>query len=108
MPKFEHHIFICTNQRKPDDPRGCCTARGSEKIREFFKAEVKRLGLKDKVRANAAGCLDHCEFGPTVVIYPEAVWYSVPTEADAREILEKHILGGEVVERLAIYKGDKV
>ncbi len=104
MPKFERHIFICTNERKPDDPRGCCTARGSGKIREFFKEEVKRRGLKDKVRANAAGCLDHCEFGPTVVVYPEGVWYHVENEADAREILDRHIEKGEVVERLAIYK----
>jgi (2Fe-2S) ferredoxin len=104
MPKFEKHIFICTNERNADDPRGCCTARGSEKIREFFKNEVKRRGLKGKVRANAAGCLDHCEFGPTVVVYPEGVWYHVETEADAREILDRHIEKGEVVERLTIYK----
>ena len=108
MPKFERHIFICTNERKADDPRSCCTARGSEAIREFFKSEVKRLGLKNTVRANAAGCLDHCEFGPVVVVYPEAIWYRVPTLEDAREILERHIVGGEVVERLAIYQTGKV
>ncbi|MFO1462780.1 MAG: (2Fe-2S) ferredoxin domain-containing protein [bacterium] len=107
MPKFERHIFICTNERKADDARGCCKARGSEEIREFFKEEVKRRGLKDRVRANAAGCLDHCEFGPAVVVYPDAVWYRVPTVEDAREILDRHIVGGEVVERLAIYKPGK-
>jgi len=104
MPKFEKHIFICTNERKEGDPRGCCKARGSEKIREFFKDEVKRRGLKGKVRANAAGCLDHCEHGPVVVVYPDAVWYHVENEGDAREILDRHIEGGQVVDRLMIYK----
>ena len=103
MPKFKRHIFICTNEREDSDKRGCCKSRGSEKIREFFKDEVKRRGLKGEVRANAAGCLDHCEFGPVVVIYPEGVWYRVPTLEDAREILDRHIAGGKIVERLAIY-----
>lgn len=103
MPKFEKHIFICTNVRNADDPRGCCIARGSEKIREMFKEEVKKRGLKSKVRANAAGCLDHCEHGPTVVVYPEGVWYHVENESDVKEIMEEHILGGRIVTRLAIY-----
>lgn len=103
MPKFEKHIFICTNERTADDARGCCQARGSEKIREFFKDEVKRRGLKGKVRANAAGCLDHCEHGPTVVIYPEGIWYSVHTLEDVKEIMDRHVEGDEVVTRLAIY-----
>ena len=103
MPKFEKHIFICTNERTADDARGCCKARGSEKIRELFKDEVKRRGLKGKVRANAAGCLDHCERGPTVVIYPEGIWYSVHTPEDVKEIMDRHVEGGEVVTRLAIY-----
>jgi len=103
MPKYKHHIFICTNERSAEDPRGCCKARGSEKIREFLKDEVKRRGLKGTVRANAAGCLDHCEFGPVVVVYPEGVWYRVPSIEDAREILDSHIEGGKIVERLAIY-----
>lgn len=100
MPKFEHHIFVCVNKRPPDDPKGCCADKGSESIRDFFKAELKRLGLKGKVRANAAGCLDQCHRGPTVVIYPEAVWYQVKTLDDAAEVIERHILKGEVVDRL--------
>jgi Ferredoxin len=103
MPPFEKHIFICTNQRSAEDPRGCCLARGSEKIRECFKQEVKKRGLKGKVRANAAGCLDHCEHGPTVVIYPEGVWYHVENEQDVKEIMDRHIEGGKIVSRLAIY-----
>jgi (2Fe-2S) ferredoxin len=103
MPKFEKHIFICVNERTPEDPRGCCKERGSEKIRELFKEEVARRGLKGKVRANAAGCLDHCEHGPTVVIYPDGVWYKVQTPEDVKEIMDEHIEGNRIVTRLAIY-----
>jgi (2Fe-2S) ferredoxin len=103
MPPFERHIFICTNQRPNGHPRGCCQEKGSETIRECFKNEIKARGLKDKVRANAAGCLDNCELGPSVVIYPEGVWYRVQTPEDVREIMEEHIASGKVVGRLAIY-----
>lgn len=100
MSRFDHHIFTCLNERGPDDPRGSCTARGSGKIHETFKAEVKRRGLTSTVRANKAGCLDHCAQGPSVVVYPEAVWYRVRTPEEATEIIEKHICGGKIVDRL--------
>lgn len=100
MPHFEHHIFVCVNKRPAGHPKGCCADKGSEALRDFFKEELARLGLKGKVRANAAGCLDQCHRGPTVVIYPEGVWYQVLTKEDATEILERHILKGEIVERL--------
>jgi (2Fe-2S) ferredoxin len=103
MPPFERHIFVCTNQRPEAHPRGCCHSKGSESIRECFKNEIKQRDLKDKVRANAAGCLDNCEWGPTVVIYPEGVWYRVQTPEDVKEIMEEHIALGRVVGRLAIY-----
>jgi len=54
------------------------------------------------VRANKAGCLDQCEVGPTVVVYPEAVWYGHVTPADVDEIIDSHIIGGQPVERLVI------
>jgi (2Fe-2S) ferredoxin len=97
---FSHHIFVCINQRPKGDPRGCCADQGSERLHAFFKKEVERLGIKGTVRANKAGCLDHCEYGPSVVIYPEGTWYWVGSEADVTELMERHILKGEVVERL--------
>lgn len=100
MPHFERHIFVCVNKRPAGHPQGCCADKGSEALRDFFKEELARLGLKGKVRANAAGCLDQCHRGPTVVIYPEAVWYQVKTKEDAAEIVQRHILRGEIVERL--------
>lgn len=102
MPGFKYHIFICENQRDVSDPRGCCMDRGAKELRSVFKEEIERRGLKGVVRANKAGCLDHCEFGPTVVVYPEGVWYWVGDPSDVREIVEKHIVGGEVVERLLL------
>jgi (2Fe-2S) ferredoxin len=54
------------------------------------------------VRANKAGCLDQCEPGPTVVVYPEAVWYGGVTEADVDQIIDEHIVAGRPIERLII------
>jgi len=102
MPRFEHHIFVCENLRGPDDPKGCCQQKGSPAIRKAMKEEIKRLGLKGKVRANQSGCLDACEFGPSVVVYPEGVWYGHVTLEDVPEIIQSHIVGGKPVERLRI------
>ncbi len=90
MSLFRKHIFICTNERTPDNPRGCCKARDAEKVRDWFKEEVKNRGLKD-VRANQSGCLDQCSAGPVVVVYPDAVWYTVHTQADVQRIMDEHI-----------------
>ena len=103
MPPFERHIFVCTNRRPDGHPRGCCQSKGSEEVRDWFKREVKDRGLNTTVRANASGCLDACETGPTVVVYPEGVWYRVQSPEDVREIMEEHIVSGRIVARLAIY-----
>jgi len=100
MLKYRHHLFICMNQRTDNDPRGCCSAKGSAAIRDAFKEEIERRGLKGVIRANQAGCLDTCALGPSVVIYPEGVWYTVKTVDDVKEITERHLIRGEIVERL--------
>lgn len=100
MPPFEKHIFICTNERSPENPTGCCKLKGSEKIAAYFKEEVKKRGLQGRVRANLSGCLDACAKGPTVVVYPEGVWYSVQNLEDAKEIMDKHIGNNQIVEKL--------
>jgi (2Fe-2S) ferredoxin len=103
MPKFEKHIFICTNQRPEGNPRGCCNPSGEGELQRVFKAKLSERGIPNsRVRANKAGCLDQCEVGPTVVVYPEAVWYGHVTPADVDEIIESHIIGGKPVERLII------
>jgi len=103
MAKFEKHIFICTNQRADGHPRGCCNPSGDAELQRAFKAKLAQRGIPNsKVRANKAGCLDQCEVGPTVVVYPEAVWYGGVTPADVDEIIDSHIIGGTPVERLII------
>jgi (2Fe-2S) ferredoxin len=100
--RFVHHVFVCENRRDPSDPRGCCAARGGEAVRDALKAEVARRGLKGLVRANGAGCLDACAHGAAMVVYPEGVWYGGVTPADVPEIVERHLVNGEPVERLRV------
>jgi (2Fe-2S) ferredoxin len=102
MPKFEKHIFVCGNHRPPGSPRPCCDPEGQAQLQRAFKDKLSALGLKGRVRANQAGCLDQCEHGPNVVVYPEAVWYGRVTLADVDEIVESHIVGGKPVERLQL------
>ena len=100
MPHFERHVFVCTNERAAGHPRGCCKAKGGVEVRDALKQALTARGLSKVIRANAAGCLDQCERGVTVVVYPEQVWYGGVTVADVAEIVERHLVGGEPVERL--------
>ena len=100
MSRYQRHLFICENRRPSGHPRGCCAERGAEEVRAALKKALKKRGLAGRVRANAAGCLDTCERGVTVVVYPEGVWYGGVRLEDVDEIIERHVLGGEVVERL--------
>lgn len=102
MKRFDRHIFICENKRPEGHPRGCCLDKGSHEIRERMKARIKELGLNSMVRVNSSGCLDACEFGPSMVIYPEQVWYGGVSADDIEEIIQSHIIGNEPVERLKI------
>ena len=102
MAKFQRHVFICTNQRPAEDPRGCCSARGSEEVAVAFKKKLFDAGFRRIVRPNKAGCLDQCAMGVTVVVYPEAVWYTYVDRADIDEIIEQHLQQGRPVERLRI------
>jgi len=102
MAKFEKHIFICTNQREDGHPRGCCDPSGEGRLQREFKVALAKRGIKGTVRANKSGCLDQCELGPTVVVYPEAVWYGHVTESDVAEIIDSHIVGGQSVKRLML------
>lgn len=90
---FDTHIFVCGNRRPDGHQRGSCAAKGSEKLRDYMKARAKELGLSG-IRINAAGCLDRCELGPCVVIYPEGVWYKVTTPAEVDAVLECHVRAG--------------
>jgi (2Fe-2S) ferredoxin len=102
MAKFHRHIFVCCNQREAGHPRGCCDPTGQGELQKQFKKKLAEHGVRGTVRANKSGCLDQCEHGPTVVVYPDAVWYGGVTEADLDEIVTSHIIGGKPVERLIL------
>jgi (2Fe-2S) ferredoxin len=100
VPSFQRHVFVCINERSADHPKGSCKAKGGVDVRDCLKKELKARGISKDIRANNAGCLDQCEHGVSVVVYPEQVWYGGVTVDDIPELVEKHLVGGEVVERL--------
>jgi (2Fe-2S) ferredoxin len=102
LPGFEHHVFVCHNNRPAGAPRPSCTADGTSELHAALQQATKAANLGGRVRINKSGCLDQCEHGPTVVVYPEAVWYGNVTPADAAEIVSEHLVSGRPVERLRI------
>ncbi len=102
MTRYEKHIFICTNQRPADHPRGSCDPSGDGDLHRLFKTKLAQRGIKAGIRANRAGCLDQCEHGPTVVVYPEAIWYAHVKPEDVDEIIESHIVDNKPVARLIL------
>ena len=102
---FDCHVFCCTNQRPEGHARGSCAASSGVKLRNYMKVRAKELGLKS-VRINTAGCLDRCEQGPVMVIYPEGIWYRAETIDDIEEILQVHLVEGKRVERLELNPED--
>ena len=92
MAPFERHIFICCNQRESGHPRGSCNPNADDWLQKAFKQALAERGLQRRVRANKSGCLDQCEHGPTVVVYPDTVWYGRVTEADIPDIIDQHIV----------------
>lgn len=102
MSYYEKHVFFCCNQREGDAQ--CCNNCSSQQMRDYAKDRIKQLKLAGagKVRVNMAGCLDRCELGPVMVIYPEAVWYTYVDQEDIDEIISEHLQNGRIVERLRI------
>ena len=103
---LRYHVFICEHKREFDDPKGDCSRKGSSRIREVFKEEIEKRTLGEIARANKSGCLGTCQFGPSVVVYPEGIWYTVRNEDEAREIVTEHLVNGRVVERLRMPRKD--
>jgi len=102
MIPLERHVFVCENERDPANPKGCCAARDASEVRSRLKKLAFEAGLRGRVRINSAGCLDQCERGVAVVVYPEAVWYGGVTVDDVEELFREHVVGGRPVERLRI------
>ena len=101
---YERHVFICVNERQSDAVRPSCGEEIGMAITRAFKKEVKERGLKSKIRAQKAGCFDTCEYGPSVVVYPEGVFYANVQVEDVLEIVESHLIDGKPVDRLVLKK----
>jgi (2Fe-2S) ferredoxin len=99
--KFEKHVFVCANQK--DAPKKCCGAEHGNALVEAMKAQLKEKGLLTEIRAQKSGCLDVCGLGPSMVVYPEGVFYGNVQLEDVNEIVEKHLVNNEIVERLRIF-----
>lgn len=98
--KFKKHVFICTNDKEAPK-KSCGSVHGMELV-EAFKASIKEKGLQFDIRAQKTGCLDACAFGPSMVVYPEGVWYGNVQLADVEEIVDSHLVNDEPVERLTL------
>jgi (2Fe-2S) ferredoxin len=99
--KFDKHVFICTNQRAAGERKSCGESHGLELVKAFKKL-VKDSGLNADIRAQRAGCLDVCDFGPALVVYPEGIFYGSVELSDVEEIFTEHLLNNRPVQRLVL------
>ena len=100
-PLYRVHVFCCTNQRPATHWRGCCASKNSRALCDYMCRLAMALGVR-RVRINHAGCMNVCEHGPTMVVYPDGIWYRYETEADVEEILRCHVMRGVPVARLRL------
>ena len=94
----ERHILICGGP-------GCKTSN-ADKIQEAFKLEIEELNLGEEVKVIMTGCFGFCAKGPIIEIMPDRTFYVQVTEEDVKEIIEKHIINGEIVDRL-LYENEE-
>jgi (2Fe-2S) ferredoxin len=100
QPKL--HLFVCQNDR-PEGGHPSCGARGAAAVLGALQRAVgSDLELSGRVALTPCGCLGPCFDGPTLVVYPDAVWYAGVTASDVAEIVEQHLRRGQVVERLRL------
>lgn len=99
---YDKHIFICVNQRAAGAARKSCGEAHGMELVDAFKKKLKELNLPIKLRAQKAGCLDICDYGPTLVVYPEGVFYVGVELSDVDEIINEHIINNRPVERLRL------
>jgi (2Fe-2S) ferredoxin len=101
-PYYQHHVFFCLNER-PEGEASCAHVGAREGF-DHCKARIKKEGLAGPggIRVNKAGCLDRCAGGPVAVVYPEGTWYTFVDASDIDEIVDSHLLGGRLVERLLL------
>lgn len=90
--QYRKHVLVCGGTG--------CTSSGSQKIREELEAELKRNGLENEICVIKTGCFGLCALGPIMIVYPEGAFYSMVKEEDIPEIVEEHLVKGNVVRHL--------
>jgi (2Fe-2S) ferredoxin len=98
--KFKKHVFICSHQKA--EGKKCCGEDNGIALVQAFKDSLKAKGLLTEIRTQRAGCLDACNFGPSLVVYPEGVYYGNVQVADVEEIVQSHLVNNEPVQRLTL------
>ena len=101
-PERRAHFFVCTNERPPDAPLPCCAGRGGRRLLEAFQAEHARRGWPPGIKVSGSTCLTSCQHGPTVVVYPDGVWYGGVSEGDVGELFDVHREGRGPLRRLLL------
>jgi NADH-quinone oxidoreductase subunit F len=96
---YEKHLMIC-------GATGCISS-GSQSVEQALIEELDKHGIRDKYRLVMGGCPGFCEVGPIIVVYPDEVFYCRLKPKHMAELVEKHLIGGEIVEKL-LYKGPDV
>lgn len=102
-----HHVFVCNGKS--------CTAVGSAEVKEAFRRELDARGLrfskpakgghlKGSVVLTDCGSVGFCAIGAAVLVYPDGVWYAQVRAEDVPEIVEEHIVGGRIVERIVLLR----
>ncbi len=102
MPHRERYLFVCTNRRPDDNPKGSCAQKGSEEVLKALKAAILQRGIQKTVRACGATCLDLCEEGISIVQEPDHVAYGHVKLEDVDEIADA-MARGTVVDRLVVH-----
>lgn len=98
---FKYHVFMCFQQRPAGHPRGSCGAQGAGPLWEYLIKQVDQLG-RPEISTTATGCFGFCSAGPLMVVYPQGIWYRPRSREDIDAIVSQHLIGGDLVERLAI------
>ena len=102
MSRYRYHLFLCTNERPSDHPRGSCLSRGAGPLLDIVKEEAVRAGAPGPFRSNRSCCLDACEDGPVLAVYPDGVYYRVTNREEIARVMKEHLVEGRVVPELQI------
>lgn len=95
-------FLVCINERPGGSALPCCAARGGKSLLAAFQAEHAARRWPHGVKVVGATCLTSCQCGPTVAVYPGAIWYGGVTPADVTELFDAHLSGSGPVKRLLL------